>query len=658
MAAHTLAALLQSKRQDLVNALVAHLRKSAFDNAYTLHPRRLAELGAEIAGSFFLFIDSSSHDDAIAFGQTLAQEGVGKKTIVSLTFVLHRFCAEQARAAAQADPAHMDTIDAFTSALLEGFMDAFETQILSDQEQLRRALSTALKSQGQELLIKDHAITTAINGIMLADLDGKVSYVNPSFLTIWGFTSPEEAIGRHIGEFWAGEEARKIMEILPQAGGWRGELVAKRKDQSSLNVELSASLIRDEKMQGIGIMTSFVDVTDKKRLQTQVIQAQKMEALGHLAGGIVHDFNNLLTAISGYLQLLLIDTPRDTPAYLDLMQIMAAVDRGTALTRQLRFFTRQATGTRQVVSLNDIVRDTWEIIRRTFPPQIAIDLSFSPVPMTIEADPNQMSQVLVNLCVNARDAMMERVEGTGGVRALTIATSSVELTEKEAAHYVNGRPGKYVVLRVRDTGIGIPPEMLERLFIPFVTTKPARSGTGLGLAVVYGIVASHFGFIDVKSTVGQGSVFDVFLPMSERQTETAARDGREPPLPRGHGTILVVDDEPQVREVITRMLQGCGYTIITAADGREALVKFGAGVGIDLVVLDMVMPDMGGRECLLLLRKADPHVRVLIATGHIIDGSAQELLGEGALGVVEKPFHLQSLAAAVQNALGGAPRAC
>jgi CheY-like chemotaxis protein len=196
------------------------------------------------------------------------------------------------------------------------------------------------------------------------------------------------------------------------------------------------------------------------------------------------------------------------------------------------------------------------------------------------------------------------------------------------------------------------PELLERLFIPFVTTKGASSGTGLGLAVVYGIVASHQGFIDVQSEPGKGSTFEIFLPMSERQGETQVETAPAAALVHGQGTILVVDDEPQVREVISRVLASCGYTVIAAADGREALARFGDGSGIDLVVLDMVMPGMGGRECLAQLRKANAAVRVVIATGYTSDGSAQELLGEGALAIVEKPLDIAAFAGIVQTILG------
>ncbi len=633
----------ESALKTLGDALGSSLRESAFENRYSLHPRRLLEIGQELAGSFLGFIEKDPAADPSGVGQKLAREGLGERTILLLSTRLR-------------NQESLTAADAFIEALLAGFMKSREQQILTDQEQLRHALSAALESQSQELFIKNHAINTSINGIVLADLDGKITWVNSAFLQMWGYASAAEAIGAPMGDIWVGEKARDIVQLLPRSGGWRGELVARRKDGVVFSVELSASVVRNEESRAIGLMSSVVDITERKRLQAQILQVQKMDALGMLAGGIAHDFNNLLTAINGYMELLLIEAPRDTVMYEDLIQVRAAVDRGAALTRQLRLFTRQSPGTRQTVSLNNIARETWQLIKRTFPPKIAIELSFSPDAVNIEADPNQMSQVLVNLCLNARDAMMERAEGIAG-GTLTIGTSVVELTEKEAAKYVSGRPGKYVVLSVRDTGVVMPPEMLERLFIPFVTTKAVRSGTGLGLAVVYGIVASHNGFIEVTSVPGKGSTFELFLPLSERSEQTdgtSPQGASEQGFSRGHGTILVVDDDPQVRQVITRMLESCGYAVVTARDGREGLARFGNGIGIDLVVLDLVMPGMGGKECLRLLREASPQARVLITTGHVIDSSAQELLREGALGLVEKPHSLQALISAVQNALGRA----
>jgi PAS domain S-box-containing protein len=644
--------LLRQKEKKLADALDSNLRETAFENRYSLHPRRLVELGQELGKFFLQFIENDATADPFGLGQKLAREGLGENTILLLGTQFRRFIGGELDRDPESLAATLDAADAFTKALLAGFMKAREAQILTDQEQLRRALSTALESQSQELLVKNHAINTSINGIILADLDGKMTWVNSSFLQMWGYASANEALGVHIGDIWVGEKARGIVQLLPRTGGWRGELVARRKDGSEFSVELSASLVRNEEGGAIGLMSSVVDITERKRLQAQILQVQKMDALGELAGGIAHDFNNLLTAISGYLQLLLLNAPRDTKMYQDLMQIKAAVDRGTGLTQQLRFFTRQASGTRLNISLNEVTRETYEIFHRTFPPEIAVELALSPSLWTVEADPNQMSQVLVNLCVNARDAMMQRNNRIAG-GTLTIETTNVELSEEQAGRYLNARPGRYIVLRVRDTGIGMPPELLEKLFIPFVTTKGERSGTGLGLAVVYGIVASHRGFIDVHSTVGKGSTFEIFLPVTDRRVEGQQEQVVVPTLARGRGKILVVDDELQVREVICRVLQACGYAVISATNGRDALSRFSQGGDFDLVILDMVMPDMGGRECLARLLMADADIKVMVVTGFTVDDSALELLKEGALEILEKPFDLKILTEKVQKLLGG-----
>jgi two-component system, cell cycle sensor histidine kinase and response regulator CckA len=649
--------LLRSKEHELVERLTTRLRETAFDNRYFLSPKRFPGLGTELASLFMALFEGDPAANPVARGQSLAGEGVGEKTILALVSVFKAFAREHLGVRSVELSDALGACDSSTDLVVHGFMKGREELLLKDQEQLRRALSAALESQSQELLVKNHAIDTSINGIILADLDGTVKWVNSSFLSLWGLASVHEVVGRNVTEFWSGQDARRILADLPRTGGWRGEFEAGRQDGDSFSVEVSASLIRNEEGRTLGIMTSFMDITERKRLQAQVLQAQKMDALGQLAGGITHDFNNLLTAVSGYLQLLLIDAPHDTQMHQDLMQIKAAVDRGTGLTRQLRLFTRQASGNRQSVSLNEVARETWEIFKRTFPPEITVQLDLAPALWTIEADPNQISQVLVNLCVNARDAMTDtNSESAGGM--LTIETANVETTEERIGRYVTAQPGRYVLLRIRDTGIGMAPELLDRLFIPFVTTKSARSGTGLGLAVVYGIVTSHHGFIDVQSSVGKGAVFEILFPRAAQQKAPGQEETAVPPLARGHGRILVVDDEQQVREIMSRVLESCGYEVIGAEDGRDALTRFADGAGIDLVILDMMMPGMGGRECLAHLREKSPGVRVLITTGYTSDGSAQELLHEGALGIVEKPLDLKGFAEKVQKIVGSDTGCC
>jgi two-component system cell cycle sensor histidine kinase/response regulator CckA len=633
------------KSQGLLTELLgSRLRELAFDNRYSLHPRRLAQLGTEQSDFFLRFLEDPARVDAFAQGQSLAREGVGTRTALAIAETLRHFCRQQLQPEPSLLDSALDAAEQYSSRFLEGFFVMQEALILKDQEQLRLALSTALENQSRELLVKNHAVNTSINGIMLTDLDGKVTSVNSSFLSMWGYASATEVIGMPIAGFWANEEAQRARESLFSSGGWRGELVARRKDGAAFNVELSASLIRNEEGTAIGMMSSFVDATERKRLLAQVIQAQKMDALGQLAGGIAHDFNNLLTAIRGFVQILLNQVPRDSRMHQDLIQIQSAADRGTGLTRQLRFFTRQTTGIRAVVSLNEAVRETWAILKHTFPPEIHIHLDLAASLHMIEADPNQMSQVLMNLCVNARDAMMEPRAHPGGT--LTIETANVTLGVERVSPYGTAPPGDFVAVRVRDTGAGIAAEVQDRLFTPFITTKSVRSGTGLGLAVVYGIVTNHRGLIDVHSETGRGTEFELLFPRTLREREGAKTEA-VPGFVRGSGTILVVDDEHPIRELMQRVLSDCGYTVIGAGDGREALERFGHGIGIDLVVLDVIMPALGGKECLAELRKRNPAVRVLVTTGYTSDQTAQEMLDQGALGLIEKPLDLETFAAAV-----------
>ena len=380
-----------------------------------------------------------------------------------------------------------------------------------------------------------------------------------------------------------------------------------------------------------------------RRTQAQLVQAQKMEAIGQLAGGIAHDFNNLLTTIVGFTRLLLREAPEGSQQREDLCRVEVAAERAAALTRQLRLFTRQEKGERRPVRLNSVVEETHNLLKRSIPKEITIELRLEPKLWAVEADPSQISQVLVNLCVNARDAMPN-----GGT--LTLETKNVTLDEEEAQANLAARPGRYVRLSASDTGIGMSPEVQARLFEPFFTTKEMGKGSGLGLAVVYGIVKGHNGFINIYSEVGQGSTFHVYLPAIELSVEERKVEVLE--LPTGTETILLVDDEEAVWKLGQRVLGRCGYTVLKAENGVQALEVYQAHQEeIALVVLDVVMPEMGGRECLRRLRGIDPQVKVLISTGYTADSSTQKLVAEGALGVVEKPFLLQDLAVAVRAAL-------
>ncbi|HEY8505948.1 MAG TPA: ATP-binding protein, partial [Gemmataceae bacterium] len=359
---------------------------------------------------------------------------------------------------------------------------------------------------------------------------------------------------------------------------------------------------------------------------------------------VAHDFNNLLTVILANSALVLKGAP---PAVAGpLRAIEQAATKAAELTAKLLGFARRSAIHLEPLALNDVVRETAELLRRTIDPRIDLDLRLAGDLWAVEADRSMVSQVLMNLCLNARDAMPE-----GG--RLTVETSNLSLDETETGSNLDARPGEFTRLRVRDTGCGIPPEVRARIFEPFFTTKDVGKGTGMGLAMVYGIVRMHNGWIEVESDVGSGTEFDVYLPRS-RRTPVAPPEPPPPPT-GGRETVLLVDDEPMIRDLGVAILERFGYRVLLACDGREAIdIYRDRGREIDLVVLDLTMPNLSGRDASRELRRIDPGVRILFTSGYSADylDDSSEL---PALGFVSKPYRPDELAAAVRAALDRAP---
>jgi PAS domain S-box-containing protein len=651
---------LDTYRSELAEEIRSSLNSMVFENRYSLHPRRLMDLSFEEVDCFRSFIKDFQEVRVIERGKKLASEGLAERPLLSIGSILRNFLFNKMMGQDGVGiKTTLSIIDSYTNSSFYGYMAEREKQTLKDQEQLRKALLAALEKQRQELVIKNHAIHTSNNGIMLTDLEGKITYINPAFIKIWGFDNSAELLQTPSSPFLGDASFAEIYNSLLESIGWQLEFIAKRKDSSHFDVSISASLIRNNKFQPIGIMASFVNVTERKRLEAQFRQAQKMEALGQLAGGIVHDFNNLLQVISGYTELELMKLTKDSEHYENFMQIKIASDRGNDLTKQLRFFSRHSTGKKQSVDLNNVVKEIYNLLKHTFFPEINIKLQMDKNLRTVKADPSQMSQMLLNLCVNARDAIrnkaatsrLEAITNTG-LGVVTIKTSNVDLDKRKAKQFLNGKPGKFVSIKVNDTGMGISPELIDRLFEPFFTTKGSKTGTGLGLAVVYGIVQNHNGFIDVRSAPGKGASFKILLPILEEQKEQRAKGKQDPNLVYGKGTVLVVEDEKQVRVLAQQALEISGYKVFFAEDGIQAVSLYQEiGNEIDLVILDMIMPKMGGWECFHKLKEINPEVKILIMTGYTTDGSAHDFYKEGALGIIEKPFDLEEFTQYVSKAI-------
>ncbi len=395
-----------------------------------------------------------------------------------------------------------------------------------------------------------------------------------------------------------------------------------------------------------------MDVTQRKqaeaereRLQAQLLQSQKMESIGILAGGVAHDFNNLLHAMRGNIELLERNKSIDAQGLTRLQTVIRSLDRAAKLVQQLLLFSRKVESGRERVDVNHEVREAARMLERTIPKMIALELRLDPEAWPISGDPVQIEQILLNLAGNAVDAMPE-----GG--KLVMETSNVVLGEAFTRLHQGSTAGRHVLLNVTDTGCGMDAATLKHVFDPFFTTKEVGQGTGLGLASVYGIVKGHGGYICCYSEPGQGTVFSIYLPATDRvQAETT--DPEPASLLRGVGeTILVVDDEADIRQVTTEALESSGYFVLEAASGEEALaVHAEKGRAVDLVILDLGMPGMGGRRCLLELVRHDPEVRVLISSGYATGNLAEDVRREGSAGFIRKPYQLKELLDAVRKIL-------
>jgi len=485
--------------------------------------------------------------------------------------------------------------------------------------------------------------------IVTTDLSGTVSEWNVAAERMFGWFAGD-VLGRPI-PIVPVEQLEDDMRRLSASGehSFTGyETRCARKDGTLVDVYVSTAALR-----GVGGMLGTVwviaDVTERKMMEEQLRQAQKMDAVGQLAGGVAHDFNNLLTVITSYGQFLLNALPEQDPRRSDAHQITQAAARAASLTRQLLAFSRRQVLQPQVLDLNEVIGDMERLLRRVISEDIALVTQFESGIGAVRADRGQIEQVVMNLVVNARDAMPN-----GGV--LAISTRLVHLDTAYARRHAGVNPGKHVVFAVRDTGVGMDASTQQRIFEPFFTTKGKGKGTGLGLSTVYGIVRQSGGHIDIRSAPGRGTTFEIILPQVAAAAPPKAEHVMHSALPRGTETVLVVEDEEAVRLIVRRVLRDQGYEILEARDGNEALrICAQKGGSIDLVLSDVIMPGMGGRELSRALAASRPGLPILFMSGYNDDG---ELAGFGAElgpGVLAKPFTAETLATQVREALDRRP---
>ena len=408
-------------------------------------------------------------------------------------------------------------------------------------------------------------------------------------------------------------------------------------------LELHAFPLIDSSGRVNGVIEYVRDISERKLLEERFIQAQKMESIGLLAGGIAHDFNNILGGILGYASWLKTNIKSDHPFFRPLDTIEKSASRAAELTAQLLAFARGGKYDIRPSNLNSVISESLKLLAGTLDKSIVIETHLNESLPTVEIDVGQIQQVLINLCVNARDAM------PGGGR-LTIQSSLACLSEKDVRSQVETKPGWFAVMAVSDNGMGMDENTKRRIFEPFFTTKEKGKGTGLGLSMVYGVVKNHGGFINVYSECGEGSTFKVYLPLSGKPEVMESIVETE--MARGHETVLVIDDEETIRQVACDILGSYGYRVLLAADGEEGIDIYSSQLEqIDLVILDMVMPRKGGRETFLELKEINPEVRVLFSTGYGQNDKVNEILALGVRGFIQKPYQIGDLLAKVREIL-------
>jgi len=500
----------------------------------------------------------------------------------------------------------------------------------------------------------------ATDAIFTTTRERQVLDLNQAGLDLFGYTR-EEMRALDIWDLCVHPADRdRIRQEMVQKGTVRDyEVKLRKKDGTEMDCLFTATVQRWTKGGSIqGYQGIVHDLTQRKRLEQQMRQQDRLAALGQLAGGIAHDFNNSLMTIILYAEMLLDDSSLPQDLAPDLESIFEEAQEAALLVRQVLDFSRRSPMVTRPVDLRTFVQNSVDMLRRTLPETIHLLLEMQTGEYIVDADPTQVRQVVMNLVVNARDAMPEGGE-------LRISLSSVRVRPGEGSPVAGVPPfssppqaggiegGEWVCLAVSDTGIGIPPKVLPHIFEPFFTTKPRGEGTGLGLAQVYGIVKQHGGHIGVETEVGRGTTFCVYLPARRVvEVEEVPQEEVTAHVLAGQGEIiLVVEDEERVRGLCQRILKSLGYRVLTAANGREALEVYRSAERTDLVLTDMIMPEMGGKELIRELRKANPHLKIVAMTGYVLAEDLQQLREEGTLDVVHKALDTSTLTQAIRHAL-------
>jgi PAS domain S-box-containing protein len=497
---------------------------------------------------------------------------------------------------------------------------------------------TERKRHEEQIAEQAALLDKAQDAIVVCDLGGVILFWNKGAESIYEL-GRGEAVGRYIGQllYPDPQEFEEVKRLALHQGEWSGEILHRTQSGRELNVQSRCTLVRDKQGEAKSILAINTDVTEKKRIEAQFMRAQRMESIGTLAGGIAHDLNNILTPIMMSLEVL--KAKATDPQSKNILEtIEMSSRRGAAIVRQVLSFARGMDGERVEIQPRHLLKDIDAILKNTFPKNIRLELLLPHHCWTVLGDTTQLHQVLLNLCVNARDAMPE-----GGKLAMSLENVSID--EHYAAMDMHSRVGKYVVIKVADSGLGIPAEIIDKIFDPFFTTKEVGKGTGLGLSTVMAIVKSHEGFVNVYSELGHGTTFKVYLPASDVSGEGAKQHSGRLITSRGKGEmVLVIDDEVSILNITSQTLQAFGYRVLTATDGAKALDIYRENRDeIALVLTDMSMPNMDGATVIRTLMGLNPMAKIIATSGLSIGGNPAPALELGVQHFLPKPYTAATL---------------
>jgi two-component system cell cycle sensor histidine kinase/response regulator CckA len=515
-----------------------------------------------------------------------------------------------------------------------------------EESELRAAETRAIAALRESEARYRGLVNNATYGIYRVTGGGDLLFVNPALVHMLGYDSEQDLLAlRNSHAFYADPSVRdQVHSEYAHKGRVDTVVEWRRKDGKHISVRLNGRRVKDPGRDEPCIEVIVEDVSERLQLEKQLIQAQKFEAIGQLAGGIAHDFNNMIGAIIGWADLGIEETDPGSRIHRHLEKVRQQADRAATLTKQLLAFARRQILEPRAIDLNQVTVETLSLLENVIGSNIEINATLAPDLAVVRADPVQIEQVLMNLCINARDAMPD-----GG--SLNVETSNVSLDDSFCAREPDARPGNYAVLSVTDTGTGMDRATLDRILEQFFTTKGLGKGTGLGLSTVYGIVSQHGGFVQVQSAVGQGSTFRAFFPVST-EAPKPERVPESRPMQRGSETILLAEDHEALRQVAHETLAGLGYEVILATDGEEAIREFSANCDrIHLVLLDVMLPKLSGTDVFAHIRQKCPDLPIILSTGYSPDISQLDRVRESGLLILQKPYSPRELAQRVREAL-------